>query len=70
MLEMLIVGLAFSWIAIKFLVWLIDLECRHSNSPEKRQEWLGVAQGVEQVLTLPSWIYAEQDDLTELELEE
>ncbi len=43
---------------------------RHLIDCEKRQEWLGVAQGVEQVLTLPSWIYVEQDDLTELELEE
>jgi hypothetical protein len=37
---------------------------------EARKEWLGVAQGTEQVLTLPTWAYPQaSDDLTDLGLE-
>lgn len=36
---------------------------------EKRNEWLGVANGLEQVLTLPTWAFDAQDDIAELELE-
>lgn len=36
---------------------------------ESRNEWLGVANGTEQVLTLPTWAYDAQDDIAELELE-
>lgn len=32
-------------------------------------EWLGVAGGREQILTLPTWAYDAQDDLTDLQLE-
>lgn len=34
-----------------------------------RREWLGVANGVEQLLTLPSWAYDAQDDISDLGLE-
>jgi len=36
---------------------------------ETRREWLGVANGVEQTLSLPTWAYDTQDDLSELDLE-
>lgn len=36
---------------------------------ESRNEWLGVANGTEQVLTLPTWAYDAQDDIAELGLE-
>lgn len=36
---------------------------------ESRQEWLGVANGLEQVLTLPTWAFDAQDDIAELGLE-
>lgn len=36
---------------------------------ESRQEWLGVANGLEQVLSLPTWAFDAQDDIAELELE-
>lgn len=42
----------------------------HLRQCEERGEWLGAANGTEQVLTLPSWAYPAQDDLTELGLEE
>ena len=41
----------------------------HLRQCEERQEWLGAANGTEQILTLPSWVYPAQDDLTELGLE-
>lgn len=36
---------------------------------QARNEWLGCANGLEQILTLPTWAYDAQDDLAELELE-
>jgi exodeoxyribonuclease VIII len=34
-----------------------------------RKEWLGVAGGVEQIITLPTWTFDAQDDIADLELE-
>lgn len=42
---------------------------RHLIDCEKRNEWLGVANGLEQVLSLPTWAFDAQDDIAELELE-
>jgi hypothetical protein len=43
---------------------------RHLRQCEERGEWLGCANGTEQVLTLPTWAYPNQgDDLTDLGLE-
>jgi hypothetical protein len=42
---------------------------RHLVECEARKEWLGVANGMEQELTLPSWCYDAQDDISELGLE-
>lgn len=36
---------------------------------ESRQEWLGVANGLEQILTFPTWAFDAQDDIAELGLE-
>ena len=36
---------------------------------ELRQEWLGVSNGTEQVLSLPTWAFDTQDDIAELGLE-
>ncbi len=36
---------------------------------EARREWLGVANGHEQTITLPTWAYDGQDDIADLELE-
>lgn len=36
---------------------------------EDRREWLGVANGLEQTLSFPSWAYDAQDDIAELDLE-
>lgn len=36
---------------------------------ESKQEWLGWANGLEQVLSLPTWAFDAQDDLSDLELE-
>lgn len=36
---------------------------------QRRNEWLGVANGLEQDLTLPTWAFDAQDDIAELELE-
>jgi hypothetical protein len=33
-----------------------------------RNEWLGVGNGTEQILSLPSWAYANQDDISDLGL--
>lgn len=41
----------------------------HLRQCEERQEWLGVGNGTEQVLTLPTWAYDKHDDLTDLGLE-
>lgn len=41
----------------------------HLRQCEERNEWLGVANAAEQVLTLPTWAYPAQDDLTDLGLE-
>jgi exodeoxyribonuclease VIII len=43
---------------------------RHLRQCEERGEWLGCANGTEQVLTLPTWAYPHQgDDLSDLGLE-
>lgn len=42
---------------------------RHLVDCETRKEWLGVANGMEQILTLPTWAYDAQDDISELGLE-
>lgn len=36
---------------------------------ETRNEWLGVANGLEQILTLPTWAYDAADDISDLGLE-
>lgn len=36
---------------------------------ESRREWLGVSNGLEQILSLPTWAYDTQEDLADLELE-
>ena len=36
---------------------------------QSRREWLGVGNGTEQILSLPTWAYDTQDDLADLELE-
>lgn len=42
---------------------------RHLRQCEERAEWLGCGNGTEQVLTLPTWVYPQGDDLTDLGLE-
>jgi hypothetical protein len=42
---------------------------RHLVDCRARNEWLGYAQGSEQVLTLPTWAYDAQDDISDLGLE-
>jgi hypothetical protein len=42
---------------------------RHLRQCEERGEWLGCGNGTEQILTLPSWVYPQGDDLTDLGLE-
>lgn len=41
----------------------------HLRQCEERSEWLGVGNGTEQVLTLPTWAYDQHDDITDLGLE-
>lgn len=36
---------------------------------EDRREWLGAANGIEQILSLPTWAYDTQDDISEIGLE-
>jgi hypothetical protein len=36
---------------------------------QSRNEWLGVASGLEQIITLPTWAFDAQDDIKDLELE-
>lgn len=36
---------------------------------ENRNEWLGVAEGMEQIMTLPTWAYDATDDIGDLGLE-
>lgn len=42
---------------------------RHLVECQSRNEWLGVANGLEQIISLPTWAFDAQDDITELELE-
>lgn len=42
---------------------------RHLVECESRKEWLGVAGGLEQIISLPTWAFDAQDDIAELELE-
>jgi hypothetical protein len=39
LLETIILGYAFSYIAVKTIGWLIDWECRRSNTPQMREAW-------------------------------
>lgn len=39
LLVTIILGYAFSYIAVRAICWLIDWECRRSNTPEARQRW-------------------------------
>lgn len=41
---------------------------RHLIECEQRKEWLGTANGMEQILTLPTWAYDALDDLSDLGL--
>lgn len=48
----------------EYMVLLDQLaECEAANT------WLGVANGLEQTLTLPTWVYQAHDDISELGLE-
>lgn len=42
---------------------------RHLVDCRARDEWPGYAQGCEQILTLPTWAYDAQDDISDLGLE-
>lgn len=46
----------------------VTLLC-HLRQCEERSEWLGCGNGTEQVLTLPSWVYPQGDDIVDLGLE-
>lgn len=35
-----ILGYAFSYIAVKAAAWWVDWDCRRSNTPEARQRWI------------------------------